>query len=91
LIPLTTNAQDIMGFLRKLIADLTENPMLEQQLGDDQLIQESGMDSLRIINLIVQIELNYEVAFDDEELLTENFATLNLIHKQIKQKLDVTL
>ncbi|TXK84584.1 phosphopantetheine-binding protein [Paenibacillus sp. N3.4] len=86
-----TKEQEIMGFLRKTIANLTENPALEQELEDDQLIQQAGMDSVRIIKLIVEIELNYEIAFDDDELLTENFATLKVIGEQINQKLGVSL
>ncbi|OAS17720.1 phosphopantetheine-binding protein [Paenibacillus oryzisoli] len=86
-----TKEQQIVSFLRKTIAHLTETPSLEHELGDDQLIQEVGMDSVRIIKLIVEIELNLEIAFDDDELLTENFATLMVINKQINQKLGVSL
>ncbi|WP_239617712.1 phosphopantetheine-binding protein [Cohnella mopanensis] len=81
--------QEINAFLRHTIAKLTEDPALEQLLKDDQLIQGAGMDSIRIINMIVQIELNYDIAFDDEELQIENFATLKVIGEQIMHKLGV--
>lgn len=81
--------EDIDLFLRRTMATLTENPLLEQQLEDDQLIQEVGINSIKIVNLIVHIELNFDIVFEDEELLTENFTTLRVISEQIKKKLGV--
>lgn len=87
----STKEQEIKLFLRKSIANLTGNKLLELQLLDEQLIQEVTMDSIQIINLIVQIELNYNIAFNDEELLFENFATLKVISERIMKKLSVSL
>lgn len=86
-----TKEEKIMIFLRKTIASLTKNPVLEDRIDTDQYIKDIGMDSVLIINLIVQIELQYEIVFDDDELLTENFATLKVISDQIQSKLSVSL
>ena len=45
-----------------------------------------GLNSLATIKLILQLELEFEIEFSDEELLTENFNTLSKIMDQISNK-----
>ena len=77
----------INGVLRQKIASLTENPLLEQQLEKDHFIQNVGMDSLRIMNLVIQLEQHYDIIFDDHELSVSNFETIEVITHKIIQKL----
>jgi len=79
---------EIRTFLFGTIAQLTDKPELEHQLSEDASIQETGMDSVRIINLVVQIEAEYDIAFEDEELLIENFETVSKIKEQVVRKLN---
>lgn len=48
-----------------------------------------GMDSMRAIQLIVELETRYEIEFDDSELLLENFVKLNSIHSRVSEKLKI--
>jgi len=82
---LTTKEQMVV-FLRRTIANLTENPLLEQQLEEDQNLQSVGMDSLQIMNLVVEIEMKSNIEFDDDELVMDNFETIHAITSQIGKK-----
>lgn len=43
-------------------------------LNDDMLlIEDLGMDSLRLMNLVLDIEDEFGISFDDGDLLFENF------------------
>jgi acyl carrier protein len=46
-----------------------------------------GLDSLRFVNLIVVLEEMYDVSFDDDEFLVENFTTVQKIIDRIHGKL----
>jgi acyl carrier protein len=83
--------EDIAVVLRQIIAKLTENPLLEQQLEKDHYIQNAGMDSLRIIQLVIQIEQHYNVTFEDYELSVKNFETIDEIAHKIIEKLGTAL
>jgi acyl carrier protein len=82
---------DVIQFLRRTIANLIEDPGFEHTLDDDQLLQGAGMDSIRIMNLLVRIETEYEIMFDDDELLLENFESIRVIADRILQKVGIRL
>lgn len=46
-----------------------------------------GLDSRRTVELIVELEESFVILFSDEELLFENFATIQLIVDRIQGKL----
>jgi D-alanine--poly(phosphoribitol) ligase subunit 2 len=46
-----------------------------------------GFDSFKIVKLIVELEEVFNIAFDEEELLFENFATPGHIIAHVKRKL----
>ncbi|MFF2154439.1 acyl carrier protein [Paenibacillus chitinolyticus] len=47
-----------------------------------------GMDSFNSVKLIVKLEEVFDITFDDEELLFENFSTINKILECVKSKLN---
>lgn len=49
-----------------------------------------GLDSIKSVHLIVEIEEKFNIIFEDEELLFENFSALDKIVDRIQSKL-VTL
>jgi acyl carrier protein len=53
---------------------------------DDSLVENGVLDSVAIVQLLSFIENNFETIIDDEELIPENFETINLIYSLIKRK-----
>lgn len=53
---------------------------------DDELLEKKIIDSMALVRLISFIEEEYEIEVADEELLLENFKTINHIKKFIERK-----
>lgn len=66
------------------LTDILMNNFFEVKYkdNDDDLI-EAGMDSIKVINLILIIEDEFNFEFKDEDLLLENFRTVNCLAKYI--------
>lgn len=59
----------------------------EKKIDPDTLLFEKGIiDSTGVIELIAFIEENYNVVVRDEELLLENFSSLNAMENFIRSK-----
>lgn len=57
------------------------------KVSDDQSLLEAGIiDSLKMAELLSFIEDRYGIAVDDDELIPENFETLNAIVNFLEQK-----
>lgn len=63
----------------------TEN--VKQMMGDEPL-NSIGMDSLNCMDIVVSIEEEYNVSFNDEELLLDNLNSINKISAIVAQKLE---
>jgi acyl carrier protein len=63
-------------------------PERVRQLPGDELLNTIGLDSLNCMEIVIQIEEFFEIAFEDEELLLENLNTLNKLMGLIESKLD---
>lgn len=81
--------EEVIHFLRTKIAELTENPQLKHEANDYGQIKEMGMDSVKTINMIVQIEQHFDIMFEDEELSIEYFSTIDLFAESILTKLGI--
>lgn len=46
-----------------------------------------GLDSMSSVNLIVELEAMYNIEFEDEELLTDNFSTIRNILERTQGKM----
>ena len=56
-------------------------------LDEDESLLESGIiDSMGMVQLIVFLEDKYMIKIDDEELIPENFESINAIWHLIQQK-----
>ena len=53
---------------------------------DDSLVENGVLDSVAIVQLLSFIENNFETIIDDEELIPENFETINSMFSLIKRK-----
>ena len=66
--------------MKKYILDILEKNEIEND-GENIIV-----DSLEFIKLVVDLEKNYKVKFDDEDLIFENFFSINQIIKLIEKK-----
>ncbi|UNK18922.1 acyl carrier protein [Paenibacillus sp. N3/727] len=79
--------QHIQSFLKGRICELLERPELSDELTINTQLSEVGMDSVMLVNLMVHIEQHYQIFYEDDELLEENFATIQIISEKIQEKL----
>ena len=59
----------------------------KSELCNNESLKNKGLDSIDLINLIVLIEDEFSFAFDIDELVIENFDSINDIANIIKCKL----
>lgn len=52
---------------------------VEDHLGDTDLISGGILDSLDIMNLIMELEDNFDIEIDPEDVLSENFESVEAI------------
>lgn len=57
------------------------------QLDPDQLLDSVGFSSVSMIELIIELEDVFDIIFEDEELLTDNFKTVSLIADLVEIKI----
>ena len=55
---------------------------------DTPLFEKGIIDSTGVLELVAFIEENYNVTITDEELVQENFSSLNAIDKFLKSKIN---
>lgn len=77
------NKGNIVRDIEKIIFEITKVNNLD---GDDDLL-EHGIDSLLLIQCIVQIEKRFEIEFSDSELSFDNLASINKLVNAISEKL----
>lgn len=72
--------------VRKIIAQSLE--VNETVLAEKELIY-NGLNSLTFIKIIVGLEENFEIEFDDNDLNYELFSTVDDIIKYVRDKLNI--
>lgn len=78
-----TLLKDIEKFL---LTDLAADMGIRSLGEDDDLIEQRIIDSLGILKLITFLESNYSIKINDEEILPENFHSLNSLTQFVEQK-----
>jgi acyl carrier protein len=54
---------------------------------DESLTLKYGIDSVRLFDMVVGMEDDFDVSFEDEELTLENFDSLNRIVSSLSEKM----
>lgn len=67
----------VIKILKEIGADITDNR-------DINLLKSGMINSYEIVNLVVELEDEFEIEIDPELVLPENFETLNAICNLIK-------
>ncbi|MCM3135811.1 acyl carrier protein [Paenibacillus polysaccharolyticus] len=58
-------------------------------IGWSENLFDYGLNSMKSIALIVKLEEEFDVVFEDEELLFENFTNIHLITDRLKEHLNL--
>ncbi len=77
-----TTLKQITEEIQELIAELVEGTEVSP-IAD---LKELGVDSVLMINLIVQLEQKYGICFDDEELDHSYFSTIATLAELVSHK-----
>lgn len=62
--------------------------VIEVEITDDDDLFEQGLNSINIIEIIVKIEDEFDIEFDEENLSFEYLKSLSSICKYVNSKLD---
>ncbi|MCD1258643.1 acyl carrier protein [Paenibacillus athensensis] len=62
------------------------DPENVKKMSGDELLSTIGMDSINCMEIVVNIEEEFSVTFNDEELLLDNLNTLNKLAQIVEQK-----
>ena len=69
-----------------IFSELARNNYSKNLSDEDSLIENGVLDSVAIVQLLSFIENNFGTIIDDEELIPENFETINSMCSLIKRK-----
>ncbi len=76
--------EQIAEYVRQQIKEQLE---LTEEPGPEEELASYGMDSFASMSLVVAFETNFNIVFEDEELLFENFTTVQAMVDRIYGKL----
>ena len=62
----------------------------DKKISYDDDLRDFGMDSVNCISIIVEIEDFYHFEFADEDLVIENFMTVNRLSDYVSKKIENT-
>ena len=63
--------------IKKIIMQVKKNA--ELKLDSDRLVSDGVFDSLDIMNLIMELENEFDIEIDPEDVLSENFESVDVI------------
>ena len=78
---------DIHEFIYGKLSEFTENAEVMTQVTPSTNLLEVGLDSVGLVRLIITIEQQFGIMFEDWEIIEENFQTIHLMTEQIQGKL----
>jgi acyl carrier protein len=70
-----------------LITEIASDLGKRSLVPDEDLLERGTIDSLGMMKLIVFIEETFGIKVNDEDVVPENFQTLNIMTKFIEQKM----
>ena len=76
--------QKIVNFIRQEIVAKADAPAIS---ADDDLLDNSTIDSLAIMRLVAFLEQEFQIAIPASEITVENFQTVRVISDYLQSKL----
>jgi acyl carrier protein len=78
------NETEILSQMERKIRELLS---LEQELGENDNLEDKGLDSVHSMQLIIELEKLFDIEFDDDDLILDNFSTIKEIYQIVSTKL----
>jgi acyl carrier protein len=79
--------EDIRGKIIESVALILRTDVENvEKLPGDQPLRVIGMDSLNVMDIIVNLEDTFNIAFNEDELLMDNINTIDKLTRIIGQK-----
>jgi acyl carrier protein len=83
------NKRDVEVKIREIIDKNCELTKRIQEIRIDDELQNYGMDSLSVIRVIVEIEEDFEFEFNDEDLVIDNFKSVDKLVDYVLSKKNI--
>jgi acyl carrier protein len=78
---------DVETQVKEMIVERCFLSIDPQEIGDeDDLIDDVGLDSVQILEIVVGLEDVFGVSFEDADFDIENFRTVEAISDQVREK-----
>lgn len=74
--------------ITKILKVFLDESTLLQPIGEEENLYHLGLNSTKVISLIVELEVCFNIFFEDNELLFENFCNVQKISTRVKRKLN---
>ncbi len=81
-------AQDVLARVERILSDPLARPITHSDHGSMPL-RELGLSSLRMIQLLTDLESAFDIRIHDDEVAGEHFGTLDGLMEFVRQKLEV--
>lgn len=72
---------------REIIKLMSEAGELPDNIGLDTTFNQIELDSIGFVTIIVEIETNYGIEFDDENMLITNYQSIDDFVEYVKKKI----
>ncbi|KAF0815846.1 MULTISPECIES: phosphopantetheine-binding protein [Cytobacillus] len=80
---MNTSKENLYSAIKEI---LNETLGSDKEIGIEEDLISVGLDSLNTVSLILDLEEHFDIGFDDNELLTENFSSIEKIATKIIEK-----
>lgn len=75
--------------IKRIICSVTEQPGYYDKLTNkSNLIYDIGIDSIQMMQIIVEIENEFDVEFNDDELILDDLAKLENLFRIVNHQVD---
>lgn len=73
--------------LDKIISNISEIPINSDSMNDVDIINDYNFDSVKMVQLIIDIETEFDICFEDDELEIDKLNTIEKLKKIIESKM----
>ncbi|GFN33013.1 acyl carrier protein [Paenibacillus xylaniclasticus] len=85
---MTTAIRDkVMDLLKEVLGDEAERL---EEIGPDEDLAQFGVNSVTFIRLVLALEMEFDVSWEDDNLQYQNFLTLNNIVQYVEASMQNT-